>query len=185
MAQLILAVEVLHRLNVIHRDIKPENILVTKDGNLVLGDFGFAKSFQTAMRGTEERKEFAFDADPEATSGSFTIPTMDELFVSDECCGTFDYMCPAQQIGAVYSFEADTWALGLVMFRILTGRPAFGSFEDPWEQVAAHAFNEVEYKPEDAVDPLAQDLIRGLLARKGHERMTIAEAKAHAYLRGL
>jgi serine/threonine protein kinase len=185
MAQLTLAVEALHCLDVIHRDIKPKNIFVAKDGNVVLGDLGFAKVFHTPERGTGERKEFAFEADPEATRGSFVFPTMDELYITDDPCGTFDWMSPAQHIGNPYSFDADAWALGLVMYRMLTGRPAFGLFHDPWAQVSAFAFDEVNFRPEDAVDPVAQELVRGLLAKKTHERTTIAQAKAHAYFHGV
>jgi serine/threonine protein kinase len=67
-----------------------------------------------------ERKEFAFEADPEATRGSFVFPTMDELYITDDPCGTFDWMSPAQHIGNRYSFDADAWALGLVMYRMLS-----------------------------------------------------------------
>ncbi|KAJ7785395.1 kinase-like domain-containing protein [Mycena olivaceomarginata] len=171
MAQLTLAVEALHCLDVIHRDIKPKNIFVAKDGNVVLGDLGFAK--------------FAFEADPEATRDSFVFPTMDELYITDDPCGTFDWMSPAQHIGNPYSFDADAWALGLVMYRMLTGRPAFGLFHDPWAQVSAFAFDEVNFRPEDAVDPVAQELVRGLLAKKTHERTTIAQAKVHTYFHGV
>lgn len=46
MAEAILAVESVHRLNYIHRDLKPDNILVDKNGHLKLTDFGLCKPFK-------------------------------------------------------------------------------------------------------------------------------------------
>jgi len=42
-AELILAVEAIHKMNCIHRDLKPDNILITKEGHLKLSDFGLSK----------------------------------------------------------------------------------------------------------------------------------------------
>lgn len=46
MAEAILAVESVHRLNYIHRDLKPDNIVIDKNGHLKLTDFGLCKPFQ-------------------------------------------------------------------------------------------------------------------------------------------
>ena len=43
LAEIVLAIESLHRVNIIYRDLKPENILLDKDGHVQLIDFGFAK----------------------------------------------------------------------------------------------------------------------------------------------
>lgn len=47
LAELILAVESVHKLNFIHRDLKPDNILIDKQGHLKLADFGLCKPFKT------------------------------------------------------------------------------------------------------------------------------------------
>ncbi|KAJ7356591.1 kinase-like domain-containing protein [Mycena albidolilacea] len=180
MCQLVLAVEALHSLNVIHRDIKPANIFLTRDGNVVLGDFGFAKSFEASPK---EPTEFAFDIDPEAPPGSFLVPSSDNI--SRETCGTLNWMSPAQHAGTDYSYDADVWALGLVMFKMATGRLPFGEDIGARDVSAAYAFDPIDFRAEDTIDSVAEDLIRGLLKEDRDARMTIAEAKAHAYFRGV
>ncbi|KAJ6463344.1 kinase-like domain-containing protein, partial [Mycena sanguinolenta] len=190
MAQLLLAVEALHRLNVIHRDLKPANIFLTKEGNVVLGDFGFSKRFRTTfMNGAEdEPTEVSFEIDPDATSGSFLVPTFEDLTCTTaDSTGTLHWMSPAQHAGTEYSFDADMWALGLLMFKMLTGRLPFnGDDANEIDKIQlAYATEEVEFRPEDGVDSCAQDLIRGLLNKDRHERTTLAEAKAHPYFQGV
>ncbi|KAJ6463380.1 kinase-like domain-containing protein [Mycena sanguinolenta] len=183
-AQLLLAVELLYSLNVIHRDLKPANIFLTKEGNVVLGDFGFSKRFRTTfMNGAEEPT-----VDPDATSGSFLVPTFEDLTcTTSDSTGILHWMSPAQHAGTEYSFDADMWALGLLMFRMLTGRLPFNGDDanDVDTIQVTYATEEVEFRPEDGVDPCAQDLIRGLLNKDPHQRTTLAEAKTHLYFNGI
>lgn len=112
--------ESLHKLNIIHRDIKPANVFLTAQGHIVLGDFGFSKSFPAPGY------EFSFDADPKALSGSFDMPSADALaHIARDVCGTLSWMSPAQHAGTAYSYDADTWSLGLLLFWMRTGRVSF------------------------------------------------------------
>ena len=92
-----------HSAGVIHRDLKPGNILLTKDGRVVLTDFGLARSI-----GAEGR------------------PVLDSITRSGEIFGTIDYMAPEQLRGERLSSSADLYALGLIAHEALTGKPAFG-----------------------------------------------------------
>ncbi|KAJ7788551.1 kinase-like domain-containing protein [Mycena olivaceomarginata] len=163
-------------LDVIHRDIKPKNIFVAKDGNVVLGDLGFAKVFHTPERGMGDGKSLPLRRIRKPHAARLSSPTMDELYITHDPCGTFDWMSPAQHIGNPYSFGRRCMGSG--------PRP-FGFFHDPWAQVSAFAFDEVNFRPEDTVDPVAQELVRGLRAKKTHKRTTIAQAKSHAYFHGV
>ncbi len=85
-----------HDHGVIHRDLKPGNLLVTDDGTVKLADFGIAK---------------LFGGEAQTAQGNFV--------------GTADYMAPEQASGKPVDNRADLYALGLVMFAMLSGGPPF------------------------------------------------------------
>ncbi|KAJ7639485.1 kinase-like domain-containing protein [Roridomyces roridus] len=167
MAQLVTAVEALHGLKIVHRDIKPANVFLTAEGNVVLGDFGLAKSYEGVdMFGHNEPDYVSFDVDPEASSGSFFQPIQDR-------CGTPSWMSPAQQAGTPYGFDTDLWALGALMYRMSTGRM-------PHDDTS-----ELIFTAKDGLDEVVRDLLRGLLVVDGAKRLTIGQMKCHVYFTGV
>jgi serine/threonine protein kinase len=102
------ALEAAHEQGVIHRDLKPANIQVRADGTVKVLDFGLAKTVQQASD----------DADPIRNSGALSsLPGM--------ILGTAAYMSPEQATQKPVDRRADLWALGCVLFEMLTGQPAF------------------------------------------------------------
>jgi WD40 repeat protein len=89
------ALSVAHRAGVIHRDIKPDNILIDDDENAYLTDFGIAKIIGRDETGHGEIK------------------------------GTLTYIAPEQLMGQALGPEADIYALGLIIYEILTGKHVF------------------------------------------------------------
>jgi len=96
-AQLGEALDAIHRAGYVHRDVKPQNVMIGANGHVYLSDFGLAKE---AL----------------ATSG----PTTSEHWV-----GTLDYVAPEQIRGRPVDARADVYALGGVLFFMLTGRVPF------------------------------------------------------------
>src|SRR5215204_2852560 len=101
------ALDAAHRKSIVHRDLKPANILATKSGIKLL-DFGLAKlqtSVTAAAAGT--------DATVAALTGAHTI------------VGTPQYMSPEQIEGREADVRSDIFALGCVLYELITGKRAF------------------------------------------------------------
>jgi DNA-binding beta-propeller fold protein YncE len=96
---LALAMHHAHRRNIIHRDLKPANVLLTSDGVPKVTDFGLAKRLDESMGQTQ----------------------------SNAILGTPSYMAPEQAGGKVKEVgrSADIYALGAILYEMLTGQPPF------------------------------------------------------------
>jgi len=88
-----------HRRGIVHRDVKPQNVLVGRDGSIKLTDFGIASVYKD------------INAERLTTTG-MTL-------------GTVQYYAPEQAQGEIVSPAADVYALGIVMYEMLTGRTPF------------------------------------------------------------
>ncbi len=109
------ALEAAHEQGIIHRDLKPANIKVRADGTVKVLDFGLAKAMEPATG--------AADAPPRGLSMSPTLSM--HATQAGIILGTAAYMSPEQAAGRPVDKRADIWAFGVVLFEMLSGRPAF------------------------------------------------------------
>ncbi|KAM8920782.1 serine/threonine-protein kinase Nek9 isoform 5-T5 [Pelodytes ibericus] len=88
--QIVSAVSSIHKAGILHRDIKTLNIFLTKANLIKLGDYGLAKQLSS------------------------------EYSMAETCVGTLYYMSPEICQGVKYSFKSDIWAVGCVLYELLT-----------------------------------------------------------------
>jgi serine/threonine protein kinase len=106
------ALDAAHERGIIHRDLKPANVRVTAGGVVKVLDFGLAKAITNAADSAIQ------------TLPTITSPAMTNLGV---IMGTAAYMSPEQARGKPVDRRADIWALGVVLFEMLSGtRPYTG-----------------------------------------------------------
>jgi Tol biopolymer transport system component len=101
-----------HAAGIVHRDLKPENIMVTRTGRAKILDFGLAQ-----QGGFEAR-----EADPLDPARAADLQTQTELGLR---AGTIPYMSPEQARGTAAGFHSDQFSFGLILYEMVSGRPAF------------------------------------------------------------
>jgi serine/threonine-protein kinase len=140
-----------HSQGVVHRDVKPSNILLTDDGRALLSDFGVAQALD----------------DPALTRTGHTV-------------GTPAYMAPEQASGnQAVDGRADLYALGVVLYQMVTGRPPFQGSTP--QILHAHVYNPPP-PPSTvaAVSPGMEGVIMQALSKEVSQRFQTGAAMAQA-----
>ena len=164
--QILAALTEAHGLGILHRDLKPENILVqslrTRGELLKVLDFGIAKLMDDAPG---------------------QVPAKPGLTSQGVVCGTPEYMSPEQACGLKLDQRSDLYAVGVILYQMLTGRPPFES-EVAVEILHRH-IHEAPVPPSEllgqAADPLEAVCMRAL-AKEREARYADAGAFREAVL---
>ena len=172
-AELILAVDSIHKLDCIHRDIKPDNILIDKNGHIKLSDFGLAKVSDNIHKNFINNK---FNNNKLTHQKNYS------------CVGTAYYVAPEVLNKSGYGKDIDWWSVGVIFFEMLIGYAPFCSEET--KEVCYKVLNWKKYLkiPDDfTLSEEAEDLINKMINNQ-EERLGkngIEEIKAHPFFKGI
>ncbi len=156
--QLAEALDYAHSKGVIHRDVTPSNIFVAPDGHLQLADFG--------LMGIAFPKQ----------------PSQLRLLKSGLSVGSIEYMAPEQVTGGVLDARADLYALGIILYQMVTGSLPFQGgthMEIAAQHVQAFPPSPRSLRPE--LPTAAEQVILRTLAKPAIERYALAKDVASAF----
>ncbi|GAB2225418.1 hypothetical protein Droror1_Dr00006210 [Drosera rotundifolia] len=188
-AEVVLALEYLHSLNVVHRDLKPDNLLIAHDGHIKLTDFGLSKvgliNSTDDLSGPGVSGPSFYEEDVPQVSAS---EQQEERRKNRSAVGTPDYLAPEILLGTGHGATADWWSVGVILFELIVGIPPFNAehpqiiFDNilnrnvPWPRVPEEMSRE------------AQDIIDELLTEDPNLRLGArgaSEVKQHPFFRDI
>ncbi|KAL5699611.1 non-specific serine/threonine protein kinase [Ranunculus cassubicifolius] len=186
-AELVLALEYLHSLNVIHRDLKPDNLLIAHNGHIKLTDFGLSKvgliNSTDDLSGPANNTAF-MEEEPK----SIEQAQKREQRQKQSAVGTPDYLAPEILLGMGHGATADWWSVGVILFELLVGIPPFNA-EHP-QQIFDNIMNRDIPWPRvpEEISFQAYDLIHKLLNENPLQRLGATgarEVKSHIFFKDI
>ncbi len=146
------ALDYAHSQGIIHRDVKPSNVLVDKQGNAYLTDFGIAK----VLEGTAD-------------------------FTGSSVLGTPTYMAPEQTLGKPATAQSDIYSLGVMLYEMVVGKPPFEA-DTPMAIALMHVHEPLPLprKIKDDIPEAVELIILKALAKDPKDRFQTANELARA-----
>jgi len=152
-SEIVSAISYLHQRGIVYRDLKPENVLLGKEGHVVVTDFGLAKEGLHESERTSTR------------------------------AGTPEYLAPEVIKGEQYTKSLDWWAVGILVYEMLTGSPPF---YDRDIQKLFVKVTSAELKVPDVFSPEVADFLNKLLARDPTKRLSDPQKiKSHPWFKSI
>ncbi len=151
------ALDYAHSQGIIHRDVKPSNVLVDKQGNAYLTDFGIAK----VLEGTAD-------------------------FTGSSVLGTPTYMAPEQTLGKPATAQSDIYSLGVMLYEMVVGKPPFEA-DTPMAIALMHVHEPLPLprKIKEEIPEAVELVILKALAKDPKDRFQTANDLARAFASAL
>ncbi|KAE9550247.1 hypothetical protein FO519_006545 [Halicephalobus sp. NKZ332] len=144
----------IHKCRVVHRDLKPENILLGADWHIIISDFGSAKLVGNEEQEQLESQEAAELRAQGQTRGSFV--------------GTAQYVSPEVLQTQLAGYEADFWAVGAILYQMLTGQVPFRANNE--YHIMRRVMN-LQYEFPEGLPDDAKDLVSKFLVLEPEKRL--------------
>ncbi|CAK9301425.1 unnamed protein product [Gordionus sp. m RMFG-2023] len=141
LSEIIVGLNFLHSMGIAHRDLKPENVLLDKDGHIRITDFGLSK---IGLNGNKKTRSL---------------------------CGTPAYLAP-EMIGCKgYGFSVDFYALGIIMYEMLTGNEAFVYAREQRRTLCQRLFGKRKTVGITDISEEASAVLKGFLQKNPKKRL--------------
>lgn len=189
-AQLISGVGYLHKKGIVHRDLKLENLLLDRNRNIIITDFGFANTFDPNDELTEEEELSLSDRDFVKRVGLDKVKQNGTRRgdLMQTSCGSPCYAAPELVVSdSLYTGrKVDVWSCGVILYAMLAGYLPFD--DDPanpegdninllYKYIVNTPLTFPEY-----VTPHARDLLRRILVPSPRKRADLFEVARHSWL---
>lgn len=148
MDQILSAVALAHKHNVIHRDLKPQNILMDKRGNIKIADFGIAVALNQSS-----------------------------ITQTNSVMGSVHYMSPEQTRGGLVTKQSDIYSLGIILYELITGTVPFNG-DTPVSIALKHAQEPIPSirKKDRSVPQALENVVLKATAKDPRDRYPSAQA---------
>lgn len=148
MDQILSAVALAHKHNVIHRDLKPQNILMDKRGNIKIADFGIAVALNQSS-----------------------------ITQTNSVMGSVHYMSPEQTRGGLVTRQSDIYSLGIILYELITGTVPFNG-DTPVSIALKHAQEPIPSirKKDRSVPQTLENVVLKATAKDPRDRYPSAQA---------
>jgi serine/threonine-protein kinase len=153
-----------HSIGIFHRDLKPQNVMLTDGGLVKILDFGLARRLQAEDAAIDSSKPTLANDAPMAAS--YTARG-----------GTIRYMAPEQFVTGQSSIQSDVWALGVILYELISGRHPFARPDDEdFQAIRAIQFSDPEdlSKIVPGISPELKSVIAACLEKIPAARMSSA-----------
>ena len=147
MDQILSAVALAHKHNVIHRDLKPQNILMDKRGNIKIADFGIAVALNQSS-----------------------------ITQTNSVMGSVHYMSPEQTRGGLVTKQSDIYSLGIILYELITGTVPFNG-DTPVSVALKHAQEPIPSirKKDKSVPQALENVVLKATAKDPRDRYASAQ----------
>jgi len=157
--QLVEGVSLCHAKNVCHRDLKPENLLLDKDGNLKVSDFGLSALYTSEGEG-----------DAEGSSRSALLHTT---------CGTPNYVAPEVLEDQGYDgYCADVWSMGVILYVLVSG---YLPFDEANIKNLFQKIRNADFLFPPHISAELRNLIGAILVADPKQRVTVRDIRNHPW----